>query len=38
MLVFLAIFGIALAGFGVIQSANLRPERVVVRTNKRPRR
>jgi hypothetical protein len=38
MLASLAIFGIALVGFGIIQAANLRPERIPVRINKRPRR
>jgi hypothetical protein len=38
MLASLAIFGITLAGLGVIQSINLRPERIPVRIQKRPRR
>ncbi len=37
MLACLAIFGIALLGFGVFQGVNLRPERIVVRA-KRARR
>lgn len=38
MLASLVIFGIALVGFGVVQGANLRPERIPVRVTKRPRR
>jgi hypothetical protein len=38
MLASLAVFGIALVGFGVFQGANLRPERIPVRITKRARR
>lgn len=38
MLASLVILGIALVGFGVFQGANLRPQRIVVRANKRTRR
>lgn len=37
MLASLVVFGIALAGFGIVQSLNLRPERIAVRS-RRPRR